>query len=245
MKAYTQHFFADRHQRTSHSASTILSVALETLPNVTSAVDVGCGVGTWLSVLRTRGVMDIQGIDGAWVDSNLLVIPPESFLKADLTKPLEVQRRFDLAISLEVAEHLPPECAEAFVATLVRLSDCVLFSAAIPHQGGRNHLNEQWQEYWAQLFARRGYQAIDAIRSRVWNDPGIDTWYKQNTLLFVKRERLPELRNVGGAVSQAPMLSVVHPDLYLAKLRRMNSIGGSLLLFPRAIKNWVKRRFAG
>lgn len=245
MKAYAQQFFADRHQRTIHSANTILSVALKTLPKVQSAVDVGCGVGTWLSVLRARGVTDVQGIDGEWVDTNLLVIPPELFLKADLTKSLAVQRRFDLAISLEVAEHLPPECAEDFVATLVRLSDCVLFSAAIPHQGGRNHLNEQWPEFWAEFFARHGYQAIDAIRCRVWNDPDIDTWYKQNTLLYVKHERLPELRNVGDVVSQSPMLSVVHPDLYLAKLRRMNSIGGSLPLFPRAIKNWVKRHFAG
>lgn len=245
MKAYTQQFFADRHQRTIHSANAILSVALETLPKVQSAVDVGCGVGTWLSVLRARGVADVQGIDGEWVDTNLLVIPPESFLKADLTKPLEVQRRFDLAISLEVAEHLPPECAEDFVATLVRLSDCVLFSAAIPHQGGRNHLNEQWQEFWAERFARHGYQAIDVIRSRVWDDPGIDTWYKQNTLLYVKRERRSDLRNVGDVASPMRMLSVVHPDLYLAKLRRMNTVSGSLPLFPRAIKNWVKRRFAG
>lgn len=245
MKAYTQQFFADRHQRTIHSANTILSVALDVLPKVQSAVDVGCGVGTWLSVLRARGVAEVQGIDGEWVDTNLLVIPPESFLKADLTQPLAVPRRFDLAISLEVAEHLPPACGEGFVATLVRLSDFVLFSAAIPHQGGRNHLNEQWQEYWAELFARHGYQPIDCIRGKVWDDPGIDTWYKQNTLLYVKRERVAELRNLGDAAMRAPMLSVVHPDLYLAKLRRMNSVSGSLPLFPRAIKNWVKRRFAG
>ena len=245
MKAYTQQYYADRNQRTIHSASKVLSVTLETLPNVQSAVDIGCGVGTWLSVLKARGVADVQGIDGEWVDTNLLVIPSESFLKADLTKPLAVQRRFDLAISLEVAEHLPPECAEDFVATLVRLADFVLFSAAIPHQGGRNHLNEQWQEFWAELFSRHGYQAIDAIRGRVWDDPGIDTWYKQNTLLYVQRERLPELRNVGDVVSQKPMLSVVHPDQYLAKLHRMNSVSGSLPLFPRAIKNWVTRRFAG
>lgn len=245
MKAYTQQFFADRHERTVHSANTILSIALETLPQVQSAVDVGCGVGTWLSVLKDRGITDIQGIDGEWVETNMLVIPPESFLKADLAKPLQIERRFDLAISLEVAEHLPPECAEDFVATLVRMSDFVLFSAAIPHQGGRNHLNEQWQEFWAELFARHGYQAIDCIRGQVWDDPGIDTWYKQNTLLYVKRERVSELRNLGDMASRPPMLSVVHPDLYLAKLRRMNSVSGSLPLFPRAIRNWVKRRFAG
>ena len=245
MKAYTQQFFSDRHQRTVHSANTILAIALDQLPTVRSAVDVGCGVGTWLSVLKDRGITDVQGVDGEWVDTSLLVIPPESFLKADLTKPLDVQRRFDLAISLEVAEHLPPECAEDFVATLVRLSDFVLFSAAIPHQGGRNHLNEQWQEYWAELFTQHGYRSVDAIRSRVWNDPAIDTWYKQNTLLYVKGERLPELRSAGDSVTPPPMLSVVHPDLYQAKLRRMNSVSGALPLFPRAIKNWVKRRFAG
>lgn len=245
MKVYSQQFFADRHQRTIHSANTILSVALESLPAIGSAVDVGCGVGTWLSVLRERGVETVQGIDGEWVDTSLLAIPAESFLKADLTQPLKIDRRFDLAISLEVAEHLPPECADDFVATLVRLSDFVLFSAAIPHQGGRNHLNEQWQSYWAERFAGHGFEAFDIIRGRVWNDAAIDTWYKQNTLLYVKRERAPELRNLNGAASPPSMLSIVHPDLYSAKLRRMNSVGGSLPLFPRAVKNWVKRRFAG
>lgn len=245
MKGYTQQFFADRHQRTVHSANVLLSRTLELLPPVRSAIDVGCGVGTWLSVLQSRGVADIQGVDGDWVDPRLLVIPPEVFQKADLTQPLNVVRRFDLAISLEVAEHLPPRCADEFVATLVRLSDFVLFSAAIPHQGGRNHLNEQWPEYWAERFARHGYAPIDALRAQVWDDPGIDTWYKQNTLLYVNRTRLPELPTSARGNVSSSMLSVVHPDLYLAKMRRMNSVGGSLPLFPRAIKNWVKRRFAG
>ena len=62
----------------------------------------------------------------------------------DLAQPLQIDRRFDLALSLEVAEHLPPECGSEFVQTLTDLSSVILFSAAIPFQGGTDHLNEQW-----------------------------------------------------------------------------------------------------
>ena len=129
-----------------------------------SAVDVGCGVGTWLSVLRERGVDTVRGFDGAWVRADLPTIPRESFIAVDLTERIPKSDRFDLAISVEVAEHLRRLAAETFVDSLVDLSDFVLFSAAIPHQGGKHHLNERWQDYWAGLFWARGY-AVSRSRS--------------------------------------------------------------------------------
>jgi hypothetical protein len=63
-------------------------------------------------------------------------------------------RTFDLAICLEVAEHLPPEAAEGFIDSLTRLAPVVLFSAAITFQVGNQHLNGQWPDYWATLFRR-------------------------------------------------------------------------------------------
>src|SRR4030095_12347821 len=138
MRKYKDKFYGNRDAQTAHAARTILGLTLELLPPVQSAVDVGCGVGTWLSVLRERGVAAIRGVDGPWVRAGLLTIPPESFVAVDLTKRIPQSGRYDLAISVEVAEHLPPACAETFVDSLVDLSDFVLFSAAIPHQGGKH-----------------------------------------------------------------------------------------------------------
>lgn len=74
--------------------------------------------------------------------------PRIKFVAADLANPLkEPLGRFDLAISVEVAEHLPKEAAETFIDNLVSLSDEVVFGAAYEHQGGVNHLNEQKHIY--------------------------------------------------------------------------------------------------
>jgi SAM-dependent methyltransferase len=110
-------------------------------------VDVGCGDGAWLSVFRELGVNHRFGLDGDYVDRRLLQIPQDQFSATDLSLPFRLPCTFDLAVSLEVAEHLPPQSAEDFVDSLTRLAPVVLFSAAIPLQGGTHHLNEQWPDY--------------------------------------------------------------------------------------------------
>lgn len=66
------------------------------------------------------------------MNKELLYVSESIFYAHDLTKPLHLNRRFDLALSLEVAEHLPKKSAEIFVDTLCKLSDTIIFSAAIP-----------------------------------------------------------------------------------------------------------------
>ena len=245
MRPYKDKFYGDRDANTSHAARTILALTLDVVPPVRSAVDVGCGVGTWLSVLLERGVASIRGLDGAWVRRDLLTIPAESFLVVDLTERVPKMERFDLAISLEVAEHLPPGRASTFVDSLVDLSDFVLFSAAIPHQGGKNHLNEQWQDYWAGLFATRGYAVVDAIRPKIWEDDEIAFWYRQNVLLYVKRERLGDVKSPGGAAESFPglPLRVVHPVQYMRKIPDSASAGWKML--RRGVRASLKRGGGG
>src|SRR5688572_1327578 len=97
-----------------------------------SVVDLGCGVGGWLAAFMKAGVEDVAGYDGEWVHLEDLLIPQNCFHRHDLSKPLPVERVFDLAVSVEVAEHLQAECALPFVQTLTKFSNVVLFSAAIP-----------------------------------------------------------------------------------------------------------------
>lgn len=235
MTAYRDAFFADRHTRTVYAAETVLGLLLPALPAVRSAADVGCGVGTWLSVLQRHGATEVRGVDGHWVDPKNLVIPRPSFSHHDLRTDLDLGRRFDLAISLEVAEHLPSARAEGFVAWLTRLADFVLFSAAIPRQGGKNHVNEQWPDYWAAIFARQGYVPLDIIRRHIWDDPKIATWYRQNLLLFVRGDAVGRLRLPAAAVAPGP-LSVVHPEVYVARLDRAATVGGALKALRRRVR---------
>jgi hypothetical protein len=151
------------------------------------------------------------------VDRGRLEIPRERFLAQDLTQPLKLERSFDLAVSLEVAEHLPAESAAMFIDGLAALASLVLFSAAAPFQGGQHHVNEQWPGYWVGRFAARGYVPIDCLRRHLWEDERVEWWYAQNLLLFAERGHLemqPLLRQeyelAGGT---APAL--VHPKRYL------------------------------
>lgn len=214
---YTASFYRQLHEGAVRSAEVIVPLVLELIPT-RSVVDLGCGEGAWLATFRQKGVDDVLGIDGDYIDRTELRIPAQCFRTADLSMPLALDRTFDLAISLEVAEHLPPASASIFVESLTRLAPAVLFSAAIPFQGGTNHINEQWPEAWAELFLAHGYGVVDAIRKRVWHDQGVEWWYAQNTLLFVRRELLAQNSRLDAEFrcSNPKQLSIVHPRKYLS-----------------------------
>jgi Methyltransferase domain len=177
---YTREFFADIDDGAYRSASVVLALVLKTAP-IQSIVDFGCGTGAWLRCAAAHGIRDLHGLDGDWVPFEYRI---EQFTEADLTKPITLSRRYDFAMCLEVAEHLPASAADTLVASLTRASHLVLFSAAVPNQGGTNHINEQWQDYWVALFADRGFGCSDTIRHQIWGHPDVEWWYQQNILLF-------------------------------------------------------------
>jgi len=213
---YSADFFAAHQDGARRSARVIVPLVLQLVP-ARSVIDIGCGQGTWLSVFAECGANDIHGIDGEYVDPGQLEIPVDRFHGQDLSLPLAVQRTFDLAVSLEVAEHLPEAASDSFVASLTRLAPVVLFSAAAPYQGGRNHVNEQWPAYWAERFAAQGYLPIDCIRRRAWGNTDVEWWYAQNTFLYAERGRLqrdPGLTREYEAAGPAA-LPLVHPRRYV------------------------------
>jgi SAM-dependent methyltransferase len=234
-RLYNPKFYREL-KSTRDSAAEVLPIVLDLLRPV-SIVDVGCGLGEWLAVAGDLGVGDFLGVDGEWVQQSQLAIPVEKFLKHDLSTPLELERRFDLALSLEVAEHLPAAAARTLVQSISRAADVAVFSAAIPGQGGRHHVNEQWPAYWADLFQEFGYACYDVLRPRIWNNPRVAWYYAQNCLIFARRSQ-PLL---GAAVRP---LSLVHPVLWSGEVSRMNSPGKLLERLPKAFVAAL-RAFAG
>jgi SAM-dependent methyltransferase len=242
MKTYTRYYRQDRAETIQsqlgvrRSALELLPILFEMLP-VRSIVDVGSGVGTWLSVARELGIEDVLGVDGSYVNRDLLQIPVDRFHPHDLTTPLSLPRRFDVALSLEVGEHLPARAAPVYVASLASLAPVVLFSAAIPFQPGDHHVNCQWPDYWADLFRQHGLHPVDCIRRRVWSNANVEYWYRQNTLVFAteaalaSNERLREEQ----ARTELAQLSVVHPERYLEFWTK--SARGKLIFFlKRAVR---------
>lgn len=205
------------------SASVCVPLILE-VTRARSVVDVGCGRGAWLAEFIRRGIETTVGIDGPYVRREELHIPPACFRPADLSVEIPIPRRFDLAICLEVAEHLSPDRAKGLVEALTRLAPLVVFSAAVPGQGGQGHINEQWPAYWAGLFEECGYGWADPFRPRWWDAPGVDWWYAQNTLLFADRRQAAAdsslLLSTPGDLPRA----MVHPRLAIAMLERVDRL---------------------
>jgi SAM-dependent methyltransferase len=195
------------------SAQVIVPIVLDLL-DPASVVDVGCGTAEWAAAFKSCGVPRILGVDGDYIERRELAIAPEEFMAADLTKPLHINDRFDLALSLEVAEHLPAEYAETFVTTLTRLAPAVLFSAAIPHQGGEQHVNEQWPQYWAKRFGDQNYVAFDIVRPQVWTNRAVQWWYAQNTLLYVEQDYASQVPKLSQERPVWPIPALVHANCF-------------------------------
>lgn len=220
MTAYSDQFYRDLETTALPSARRIVPILFDLIAPK-SVVDFGCGDGSWLSIFREHGASRILGFDGNWVDERLLRIPLSDFNRAELDHPITADGRFDLAMSLEVAEHLPESRAAGFVSELTARAPVVLFSAAIPEQGGLHHVNERWPLYWANLFAAHRFRALDILRWRIWSDPQVTWWYKQNLLLFAHDDAIAangKLSAAFAATSKEP-IAVVHPDRFLAAMR--------------------------
>ena len=189
---------------------------------IASLLDVGAGHGAWAAEWLKAGAKTVLAVDGEYVRRDQLAVPAKSFRAHDLATPLDVKKRFDLVQSLEVAEHLPGDKADLFVDNLARHGDVILFSAAVPHQGGEHHVNEQPPEYWRSKFAARGYAVFDFLRPRLAGRRDVMPWYRFNSYIYA---------NAAGAkrLSQAMRASRVPDD-------RKLEIGGDFA--------WAMRRTA-
>lgn len=166
--------------------------------------DFGGGVGVFCSVLNKLGYMCTN------IDMSQASIHGVLTINLDLTKPISLNKKFDLVTSFETAEHLDRKYADIFIDNLVRHSDLILFSAAIPFQGGTHHVNEQPAKYWAEKFKKRGYLPVD-IRYLFWDR---DT--NHNMLFYVKKGKLsdyPKLKKIY-LNSDRRILDIIHPKQF-------------------------------
>ncbi|OGS12357.1 MAG: hypothetical protein A2234_07800 [Elusimicrobia bacterium RIFOXYA2_FULL_58_8] len=108
--------------------------------------DLGCGCGVYSSLFAVKGT-EVLAIDGVTPPAEHSY--PVNLQVQDLTEPFEnTWGSFDMALCLEVAEHIPPVDLEVFLKNITAFSDTLLLSAAPPNQGGHHHVNEQPRRYW-------------------------------------------------------------------------------------------------
>lgn len=237
--------FFEKHTHATVQAARIIMPFLLRLTRPKTVIDVGCAVGAWLKVFEENGAGRIRGLDGWYVDRSKLLIDSACFTPGDLAEAVTVHRadtfrpdeRYDLAVCLEVAEHLPGSAAPSLITTLTTLAPFVLFSAAIPGQGGIGHVNEQWPSYWKSLFQERGFQRLDPIRRHIWRDDRIPWWYRQNIFLYTARDEIGRSE----ALREEERLAELDV-VYIEFLTRYKTLKGVLGELPRVIKNTIRHR---
>lgn len=222
---------------TKRSAAAVVPI-LTDLISPERVIDVGGGEGWWAREFAARGCL-ATCVDESVPEGPVRLERFLAFLHADLeSDPLgtlnlaDTLGTFDLAVSLEVAEHLSPPAGQRLITTLCALAPVVVFSAAIPGQGGHGHLNEQWPDYWARQFEDRGFQVSGELRWRIWTYEHVEPWYRQNLLVAVNRERVdPDVwsylgNELFGEHAMDEPIRVVHPAFYESRCAELAGIRG-------------------
>lgn len=241
---YNNSFYNEQESGSYISAQRLLPLVFNVFKPL-SVIDIGCGVGYWLRVCQNLGAREVLGVEGPHLTKELFRLNPMELQTADLKFPLNLSKRYDLAISMEVAEHLPENSADVFVQNLVKASDIILFSAAIVAQKGTYHINEQMPEYWAKKFLQHDYSPIDYLRPRIWNDNNIEYWYRQNSIIYLKNERLadfPELE-FDALATNPDFLLRIHPEKYfeyVREVKQLSTIPGWILNKKNKLARWIK-----
>ena len=170
-----------------------------------SFLDVGAGTGTWMRAAQETGIQNVYGLDGVEATQREFLSDRDKLQVQDLRQAFNLHRTFDCVICFEVAEHLNESSAETLVATLCNHGDRIFFSAAGPRQWGQGHVNCQPPAYWQALFNAQGFACFDDVRWRMWNDPEVEPWYRQNMFRAV--------RQPDQAGSEPRISCVVHPAM--------------------------------
>ncbi len=221
MQQYDANFYQGQYQGSVRSALKYLS-HLFAHYQPSSVVDFGCGVGSWLYAAGELGVESLTGLDGSWVQANQLLSSSIDFRATDFETASSIDVSSDLAISVEVAEHFDQRHADHFVTLMTSTADLIIFGAAIPFQGGTNHVNEQPQSYWIEKFGAQDYACFDFFRPVFWNDVDVESWYRQNTFLFVKRSAMANYSFLNDREAVVALPDIVHPELFARKAQQLS-----------------------
>lgn len=209
---FTEEFFRKNYAVSSKGAKAVVPILMKELvgdpylrwrvPN--NVLDVGCGAGAWSDAFEAYGA-EVVRIDGEWAQPK-----PDYVCDLSSEKPFDFAREFDLALCIEVAEHLNEEAGLNLVKTIAVHAKSVLWSAAVPHQGGTGHVNEQWPEYWAAVWAKYGFGAADVIRPKIYGRPEVPWYFQQNMILYTR----------GGMRLAGRCMDYAHPKLVEVIVRR-------------------------
>jgi Methyltransferase domain len=201
-----------------------------------SVVEFGCGRASWLHAARQLGAKEIRGYDNIEMPMERRGLTPQQFVRANINQPIELEKKFDLAICVGGTQEVSESTSATLIQTLCAASNWILFAAALPYQSGKRLANEFWLESWAKLFSDSGFTCYDILRRTFWHDARVAYYYRQSVCLFIRPGAHYALKARGFEPSARPP-SLVHPEMYLRAASRIpgrRDIGARVRSFYRA-----------
>jgi SAM-dependent methyltransferase len=189
---YNPLLFAWYHLRARLDAPAVVETLGRLWPEAMRYLDVGAGTGTYSAIAQRSGrhVLALERSRVGRLFGRLQGVRTDSFELASAPSSRN-DGPFDLALCLEVAEHLTPRMGDRLVEFLARHAPVVVFTAAPPGQGGIGHVNEQERDYWVARFERRGLgynQGLSRLASQGFLESGVYSDYlARNVMVFERR----------------------------------------------------------
>ncbi len=182
--------------QTLSSTRIIVKVINKYLPKINSVIDLGCGMAAFAKAFQENGSNEITIIDHPKLDVSKCVVKDNyTFTPCDLDIAIPVVQKVDLLICTEVLEHIGYNRSLKVLDYIVSCSDIILFSAAIPRQGGLGHINEQRHNFWISEFRKRGFQNFDLFKLDLINNTEVLYWLRQNLFIFHRNQPVDSILN--------------------------------------------------
>lgn len=154
--------------------------------NVNKVIDIGCGPGIYTKAILDENI-EAKGYD---IDSR----NDKSYIIKHNIVEQSINDNASCVLCIEVAEHIDEKYADIVVDRIVESSNnMIIFSAAIPGQGGDGHINCQPKEYWLEKFINKNVVRNFELESELINNVKTDIhmgWFVNNVMIFIKKETL-------------------------------------------------------
>lgn len=211
--SYSDTYFDKHEMAARNSARQVVPFVMSVL-RPTSIADVGCGSGQWTKEFISNGVRKAYAFDAFASPCWGVTANSVEFQKIDLENRVADFPDVELVCWLEVAEHLSESSCSRILSDIVERTDAILFSCALPGQGGTGHISERRLSDWVSDFEEVGFCCEDILRPRFWNDEDISWWYRQNTVIFVKENSVASNAILKFQLPTFRGMDLIHPDLF-------------------------------
>lgn len=171
-------------------------------------IDLWCWLGAFVKTFQDHWI-DAYWVNWPRVEKDKLVMNEDRLIIKNLEEFCDFKKWYDMAITIEVAEHIDAKYADNFIKTITSCADIIIFSAAIPWQWWFKHVNEQSPEYREEKFNKLWYRFYDVFRWKFWNNKDIAISHRQNMFLVMK-----EWINLPSSLEEKSPRYIIHPELF-------------------------------